>query len=145
MSEQRPTVGIDFSGLSDTDIRKVTTVKNGTPFFVAEQLKESRHPLTLLVRYLFIREGVTLEDFVLRYRGMLETSGMSPTEVNYTRNNIKRSLKEPIVSWPRMEVACNICGYDISNVTIDLTKRDTGEMITVSLAEIYNYIDNMSK
>lgn len=134
-----------LKGLSANDIEKVTMVNVGTPFFLPEQLKDVSHPLTLLVRYLFLVEGITLESFVQKFRGMIEVSNMAPSEMNYSRNNIKRSLKEDNVSFARLETACHICGYDIRDIELTLVHRDTNQVIKISLGEIYKFVETLNK
>lgn len=108
----------------------------GEPIFSKKDLYDTYDILALLLRYLCIRENISMDLFEDRHRLMATQTFMSSNKRSYDFNNKKRSLMQKRVSWELIEKFCQIVGYDIIDVSMQLSNRETGEVFTVSKSDV---------
>lgn len=112
------------------------STKQGTAIFTKKDLYATYDTLALLLRYLCIHEDISMQLFEERHRLMAQQTLMSANKRSYDFSNKKRSLMQPRVSWELLERFCQIMGYDILDVSMCMSNRNTGEVLTISKAEI---------
>lgn len=112
------------------------SVKQGTAIFSKDDLYTTYDTLALLLRYLCIREQISMALFEERHRLMAQQTLMSANKRSYDFSNKKRSLIQARVSWDLIEKFCQIMGYDILDISLNMSNRNTGEIFTISKSEI---------
>ena len=117
-----------------------TAQKAGTPIFTTNDLRTTQHPLAQMIRMLVIRENITKETFEDKHRAMALQTCMTTNNMNYERNNMRRALIQPDITWNFLEKFLTVCGFDIIDVTVLLSNRQTGEVSTLKRSDVQDII-----
>lgn len=113
---------------------------SGTPLFTVNDLRTTTHPLAQIVRLLLIRNNITREKFEALHRKMGMQTYMSANNMNYERNNMRRALAQGDITWNFLEKLLVVCGFDLTDVTLTLSNRETGEITTISRSDVQDLI-----
>ena len=119
----------------------INTAQNqGTPLFTVDDLRTTSHPLARLLRYYVIRNNITKEKFEAMHRKLSLQMFMSINNMNYERNNMKRSLSQAKITWDFLEKFLLVCGEDLLDFSIVTSNHNTGEVSTTSLSDAIEMI-----
>ena len=146
MADNRKMPGTNANDmLSRIDSKQLQNVmqgspSQGTPIFTVEDLRTTVRPLAQLVRLFMIREGITKEKFAMFHRSMAMRTYMSTNNINYDRNNMSRAMTCQDVTWGFLEKLLGICNFDLVDVTLTLSNRETGEVSTISKSDVQELI-----
>lgn len=85
-------------------------------------------PLVRLLRIIFVRRGVTHDDFVQKHIDYFNRVGLPSTQLNYDKNNLRRTLDDPEkLSYKMfMHVIMNILHADVVEYSVVLKDPVTG-------------------
>lgn len=116
--------------------------EQGTPIFTQADLKTTTHPLAQLIRMLFIRDNITLEKFQALHYDLAMRTFMSANNMNYERNNMKRSLMQNEITWNFFEKILMVLGYDLADITLQLFDKKSNQLDSISRSDVTNAIKN---
>lgn len=119
----------------------VATEQVGTPMFTLESLKEVSRPLSKMIRYVFVKEGVTEELYKQYYNEAADKVHMSTNQRNYSRNNLQRALELPTVTWDTLEKWMVIAQLELTDMSLTYTNHRTGEVRTIKLSDIQHELN----
>lgn len=95
------------------------------------------HPLARLLRMVLSDHKVTNAEFEDKHRTYAEAAGYLSQQIGYNRNNIKKAICRPRITWQMFEqVVLVILGFSLDDVIIKLKHPTTGENLTYSLEGI---------
>lgn len=111
--------------------------------FTIKEATETSHPLTRLFRMILATLQVTTEEFDTKHRQFAESAGYLQSIINYDRNNTKKSMKRPNITYRIFEhVIGVILGYNITDIMMTLKDNGSGKETTFTLKELVNTDDN---
>ena len=124
------------SGMEIPTARKYNT-DVGKQLFTFEDVFKTSHPLSRLMRMILASNGVTIEEFDKKHHAFAEAAGLMTNQINYNRNNIKKAISKPKVSYWMFEQVINaIFGYGLKDIHMKLVNPNTGEIEEYSLSDI---------
>lgn len=123
----------------ESSLINIDSKSTGTPIFDMESLKKTGSPLTQIFRMLFIKENITDERFKEIYIETANRSGMDTNTRNYSRNNLRRAVTLPSVTWETIDKWFSFAGIDLVELSLSYKTRD-GRVETISLSEIENML-----
>lgn len=131
-----------LSRIDSTQYRQVVQASpsQGKPIFTINDLRTTVRPLAQIVRLLMIREGITEEKFRMYHRNMALQTYMATNNINYDRNNMSRAMTQQDVTWCFLEKLLAVCNYDLVDVTLTLSNRETGEVTTISKSDVQELV-----
>lgn len=115
--------------------------EQGTPIFTEADLKTTTHPLAQMVRMLFIKNNITQEKFQALHYDLAMRTFMSANNMNYERNNMKRSLVQNEITWNFFEKVLMVLGYDLTDITFTLFDKKTNEVGTISRSDVNSLLN----
>lgn len=105
--------------------------------FVFNDVLETTHPLARILRMVLSDNGITNTMFEERHREYAEQAGFLSTQIGYNRNNIKKGMYRPKVTWPMLEaVLLVILGFRLENLVLELRHPQTNEVCVYSTKQI---------
>lgn len=113
------------------------TVNENDLLFTIEEATKTSHPLTRLFRMILATLKVTTEEFDTKHRQFAESAGYLQSIINYDRNNTKKSMKRPNITYRIFEhVIGVILGYNITDIMMILKDNSSGKETTFALKEL---------
>lgn len=120
---------------------KIVDYDDNTLLFKFDKCENSvlgtSHPLAKLARMILFQNKITNQEFVDRHRAYAEAAGYLSTEINYSRNNIKKAMYKEKLSFTMFEQLINVIfGFELKDLTVKLTNPYNGKVETYSLSDI---------
>lgn len=142
MSKSPYTCGGLIEKLDPNHCREVMeqSANQGVPIFIVDDLRTTNDPLTLLLRGIVIKLGITKEGFEANHRKTATQAYMSVNNMNYERNNMRRSMFSPEVTSKFFYKFLTAMSLDIVDMSITVNVQETGEVVTISLNDIKKVI-----
>jgi hypothetical protein len=125
-----------------TDILQLTGGMNGEPIFGINGLRDAKHPLARLLRIFLIEEKISLGELAERHNAELEKLGVNPSRVSSSLSNLKKSVMNPAPTFNNLRNTLFFCGYDLTNISLEITERQTGKVKVLSTKDIKQLIDS---
>lgn len=105
----------------------------------SEKVRRAHDRLIRIVRLIFFREKITLEDFDELHRRQIMRFPKTQTQINSSLNNARRLLKEDKISWDKFQyLVVDILRYEIVDFRITVKNPETGLEMTISAND---YVD----
>ncbi len=105
--------------------------------FKMEDVFKTMHPLARILRYILAENNITHSDFDEKHRIFASEAGFANVQINYHRNNIKKAMNRPKLSYPMFEEIINVIyGYGLQDLIFNLIHPVTGQLVTYSLTKI---------
>lgn len=105
--------------------------------FKMEDVFKTAHPLARILRYILAENGVTHSDFDEKHRIFASEAGFANVQINYHRNNIKKAMNRPKLSYQMFEQIVNVIyGYGLQDLIFNLIHPVSGQLVTYSLTKI---------
>lgn len=107
--------------------------------FTFKDVLDTTHPLARILRMVLADNNVTNIMFEEKHREYAEQAGFLSAQIGYNRNNIKKGMNRPKVTWPMLEaVLLVILGYGLDDLILKLRHPVTNEICEYSLQGILN-------
>ena len=105
--------------------------------FKMEDVFKTAHPIARILRYILAENQITHAEFDERHRIFASEAGFVNVQINYHRNNIKKAMNRPKLSYQMFEQIINVIfGYGLQDLIFNLIHPTTGEIVTYSLTDI---------
>lgn len=105
--------------------------------FKMEDVFKTAHPIARILRYILAENQITHAEFDERHRIFASEAGFVNVQINYHRNNIKKAMNRPKLSYQMFEQIVNVIfGYGLQDLIFNLIHPVTGEIVTYSLTKI---------
>lgn len=139
---QEPLTKAEIAKIAEKFRQNISTLKelpvpidndtSGTPIFCEEDIKESKNPLDVLLRILFVKYGITRLMFMRQFQRCAVSMLHIPVlQINAQRENFLRAIRDGGITLQKF---CNtllvILGLRIARITLDCFKFD-GTKVTV--------------
>lgn len=97
-------------------------ITGGVPVFTEEDVFKSRNMLSQIMRAIFIKEKINIQDLGSKQRTYLISSEIDPSKFSTAKTNLLAALARPAVSFNKFyETIVNILGYTM-DISITLSK-----------------------
>lgn len=115
----------------------------GKPMFAPEQVCVMS-ALTKVMRYGMVIENVTENDWRASFRRTARDDGEDLSRIANIVNNGKVAVQKDPVTWNTFLTAFHAMGYDLNNLVVTFTQRDTGKILNLSLRDANEFCSSMS-
>jgi len=99
--------------------------KNGTPMYTEEDVQNTPHALTRILRMIFVNNHITPEYFSEKFKEYaITTLGLLPSETNTPKGNLLKCLKSQRITNRKFLEVLDVFGYDILSITFELKDQE---------------------
>lgn len=116
------------------------TVPDEALMFQLKHISEVNNPIAKLTRMIFYHLRLTEEEFYERHRLHKEAIGKSPGQINTDKGNLKKTVMAPRITIKQFERLMTMLNYDITDMTFEITDRNTGRSAEYKLSDVNKYI-----
>ena len=104
--------------------------------FDKSKVEEFSHPLVRLLRLIFYKKKVTLDDFSSKYAQHGKILGLHPSITNTNRNNARKALQLETMTWDFFSKTLhNILRLNIVDFSVTVQDTDTGKLTTYKFTD----------
>lgn len=119
------------------DAEPATTVfgglsRKGQKIFNDDDLRAARSPLAQLVRLFLIELDMTWEELRSKHRERCLADRVQEPNISSSFGNLKKALYNPEPTLGFVARLFYVLGYDLTQIKLVITSRDTGEARTLS-------------
>ena len=114
------------------------TPHNGSsPVFEGDEIRYTRYLLPRLIRVIFYRMGITNTDYLARYIRYAREKNPVPSDKEHETAGRadRRAIKEPKLTFSKMQHVMSMMGCDIECISVRLRERSTGQIRLFSTDE----------
>lgn len=119
----------------------ISAVSQEVPMFTVEDLRTTSQPLAQIARLFLIKKGVTKERFDFLFKQYAQDTYMSTQDMTSNRNNMRRSLHQPAMTYRTLERLLLICKFAVVDLAVTVRNQETGEVITLALDDVRHMVD----
>lgn len=119
----------------------VEAVNAEVPMATVEDLRATNQPLAQIARLFMIKKDLTREKFDCLFEQYADDTYMSSSDKTSNRNNIKRSLAQPSITYRMFERLLLICQYAIVDLAVTVRNQETSEVVTLSLKDVQQMLN----
>lgn len=96
--------------------------------FNKAKVEESLHPLVRILRHIFYKRRITLDDFSTLYSRLGKELGLHSSKINTNRNNARKALHHSDITINLFQyIILNVLRLEIVEYAITVRDQETGE------------------
>jgi hypothetical protein len=100
--------------------------------FDKSQVEAATHPLVRILRHIFYKKKITLDNFSTLYAQHGKRLGLAPHVTNTNRNNARKALNhvEKITFVLFRYILYNVLHEEVVEFSVTIKNLETGELVT---------------